>query len=93
MDNNNSKVCEVYQRMNDERFARDKERIKRLEDLTEKVSECNIQLSEITKSHNEKIAEHDKRLDEIEHRPGALWDKVISGVIAAAVAFLMGVIL
>ncbi len=85
--------CELMQKLYDERFTRDKERIEHIEDLTTKVSECNIKLSEMVKAHNDKLADHDKRLDDIENRPTALWDKVISGVIAAVVAFLMGVVL
>lgn len=86
-------VCDVYQKMNDERFARDKERLDKIEELTAKISECNIQLSEVVKAYNEKLIDHEKRLDEIEHQPKAWMDKIFSGVIAAIVSFVMGVVL
>ena len=77
----------------DERFARDKERIDKIDELLKKLSDCQIQLTEIEKTNQEKLADHEKRLDEIEHRPLGWVDKAISGIIAAAVAFLMGVVL
>ena len=86
-------VCDIYQKMNDERFARDKERLDKIEELTTKISECNIQLSEVVKAYNEKLIDHEKRLDEIEHQPKAWMDKIFSGVIAAIVSFVMGVVL
>ena len=83
--------------MNDElcaeRFARDRERLERLEGLTDTVSQCSIKLSEIARQNDEKLRQHEKRLEGLEDRPGNLWDKVAAGVIAAAAAFLMGVVL
>ena len=86
-------MCEAHRELNTERLARDKERLDKLEALTTKVSECSIRLSEMVEADHEKIADHDQRLTEIENRPRDWIDKVISGAIAAVVAFLMGVIL
>lgn len=86
-------LCAARRYTDEERFKRDKERIEKTEELLEKVSECQIQNSEILKNHDEKLADHEKRLDEIEHQPKAWMDKIISGIIAAAVAFLMGTVL
>ena len=86
-------VCQARQQVNAERSAREKERLEKTEELLGKVSECQIQLTEMMKNHDEKLADHEKRLDEIEHQPKVWWDKIISGIIAAAVAFLMGVML
>lgn len=76
----------------DERFARDKERIEKSEKLLEKLVECNIQLTDMAKNHEKTLGDHEKRLDEIEHRPRDWVDKAISGIIAAVVSFLMGVV-
>lgn len=86
-------LCAARRKMDDERFSRDKERIEKTEKLLDKLTECQIQNSEILKNHHEKIADHEKRLDEIEHQPKAWLDKIISGIIAAVVAFVMGVVL
>lgn len=85
----NDAVCAEHKSLCDERFARDKHDIDELKQLTRKVSECSIKLSEIAKQQTEKIKDHENRLDELERRPGSLWDKVVSGIIAAAVAYLM----
>jgi hypothetical protein len=89
----NDAACEERGKRYDERFDRDLRRIEKLEDLTAKISECNVKLSEIIKTNNEKLGDHEKRLDAIESRPTQWWDKVISGIIAAAVTVLMGVIM
>lgn len=86
-------VCAEHEKLCDERFARDKHDIDELKQLTRKVSECSIKLSGIAEQHNEKLKDHESRLDELERRPGNLWDKVIAGIIAAAVVFLMEVVL
>lgn len=89
----NENVCAEHEKLCDERFARDKHDIDELKQLTRKVSECSIKLSGIAEQHNEKLKDHESRLDELERRPGNLWDKVIAGIIAAVVAYVMGVVL
>ena len=87
----NENVCAEHEKLCDERFARDKERLNELEKFYRKLSECSIKLSSIADQHNEKLKDHENRLDELESRPTQWWDKVVAGVIAAAVAYLMGV--
>jgi len=89
----NDQYCAEHEKLCDERFARDKADIDELKKLTSKMSECSIKLSEIAKQHTEKLKDHEGRLDDLESRPGNLWDKVVAGVIAAAVAALMGLVL
>lgn len=89
----NEAVCAEHEKLCDERFARDKERIEKLEDLTGKIGECNIRLTGIAEQHDAKLKDHESRLDELERRPGNLWDKVISGIIAAVVAYVMAIVL
>ena len=84
---------EITQKLYDERFSRDKDRLDKLESLAEEVSKCSIRLTQMVESDHDKIEEHDKRLHEIEERPRDWVDKALSGVIAAIVAFLMGVLL
>lgn len=89
----NDQYCAEHEKLCDERFARDKERIDKLENLTGKIGECNIKLSALVEHHDDKLKDHEGRLDDLESRPGNLWDKVISGIIAAVVAFVMGALL
>lgn len=87
----NENECKVIRELYDERFERDKERIEKLETLTTKVSECCIKLNDMVEAHNEKILDHDKRIQQIEARPANWWDKVISGAISAIVALIVGI--
>lgn len=86
-------VCQARQQLQAERMNRDKERLDKTEELLAEVSRCAIKLTDITDAHEKKLAEHEKRLGEIEQRPRTWIDKVIAGVIAAAVTFIMGLIL
>lgn len=89
----NEAVCAEHKNLCDERFARDKHDIDDLKKLTQKMSECNIKLTGIAERHDEKLKDHESRLDELERRPVNLWDKVISGIIAAVVAYVMAIVL
>ena len=86
-------VCRARQQINAERMGRDKERLDKSEELLHKVSECQIEMASMVKAHEDKLANHEKRIDEIERRPANWLDKIIAGVISAVVAFLVGVVL
>ena len=85
-------VYEVRERLIDERFSRDKERIDRLEKLTEVVSKCNIQLSQMLANYNERLQDHEKRIDDIEHRPIAWQDKLWAAVTSSVVALIVSLL-
>ena len=85
-------VYEVRERLIDERFSRDKERIDRLEKLTEEVSKCNIQLSQMLANYNERLQDHEKRIDDIEHRPIAWQDKLWAAVTSSVVALIVSLL-
>ena len=92
-----SGLCAEHQKVIDERFARDKERIETLEDNQKRIELLTVQMGEILKNQNEAIKNHTSRLENLESRPGGLWDKVVSGMIAAVTgglaAALMGLII
>lgn len=84
----------------DERFARDKERIENHERHMDEqdaerreIKELTIRMCELLDKHDEKLSNHEKRLDTIEQKPVRRWDmvidKVINAVVAACVAWLM----
>ena len=83
MDNIAPEICAEHQKVIDERFARDKERIETLEDNQKRIELLTVQMGEILKNQNEAIKNHSSRLEHLESRPGGLWDKVVSGIIAA----------
>lgn len=93
-------MCAARRQLDDERFARDKSRLgkaearlDRLEDLMRVNSECNVKLTALIEKNAEKVDDHEERITEIEKKPGTYWDKVIAGIIGAAVAALMALVL
>lgn len=84
---------QIREKLYDERFARDKERIEeherhmREQDAERKeLRELTIEMSEMIKRHDERITEHGTRLTAIEQKPGRRWDMVIDKIITVIVA-------
>ena len=84
----------------DERFARDKERIESHEkhmDVQDRerqeIRELTLEIGAMVKRHDESIRDHSTRIKAIETKPGKRWDmvidKVINAIVAACVAWLM----
>jgi hypothetical protein len=91
---------QLREKLYDERFARDKERIERHEEHMKEqdaerkeLRELTIEMSEMIKRHDERILDHGARLKAIETKPGKRWDmvidKIVNAVVAACVAWLM----
>lgn len=86
-------------RLIDERFARDKERIENHEKHMDEqdaerrqIKELTIRMGELLDKHDEKIDNHEKRIEAIEQKPNKRWDviidKIITVIVAAFVAWL-----
>lgn len=93
-------LCAARRNTDDERFGRDKSRIekaeKRLDDmekLMREVTECNAKLTIMVENLQKSDANHEERITEIEKKPGTYWDKIVAGIIGAAVAALMALVL
>lgn len=93
-------MCAARRQLDDERFARDKSRLgkaearlDKLEDLMHEISECNVKLTALVEKNTGDVKDHEERITEIEKKPGTYWDKVIAGIIGAAVAALMALVL
>ena len=91
---------QLRDKLYDERLARDKERIehheehmKEQDDAIRKVQDLTIEMGEMIKRHDERIADQGERLKAIETKPTKRWDmvidKIINAVVAACVAWLM----
>lgn len=76
-------LCRERQRVQDERFARDKERIEDLEKICEKLNRLSIEMSELVKKHDEQLNWQAQRLDAIEQKPLHWWEKFTGAVITA----------
>lgn len=79
-------ICALRVKAFDERFTRDKERLEKIEELTQEISRCNIQLTEIIRIQGDTLRDHEERLHEIEQRPRQQWDTLTAAIIAASVS-------
>lgn len=75
--------CRERQRVQDERFARDKERIEDLEKICEKLNRLSIEMGELIKKHDEELNHQSRRLQVIEQKPLRWWEKFAGAVITA----------
>lgn len=96
-----SEFCSGGSRLCGERFARDKERIERLEEKGDAVASMLAgavgALERVTKRLDDTDAElldHEHRLREAEKRPAGWFDRIVGAVltaiVAAVVAWLIG---
>lgn len=76
-------LCRERQRIHDERFARDKERIEDLEQVCEKLNRLSIEMSELVKKHDEQLAAQAQRLEAVEAKPLRWWEKFTGAIITA----------
>ena len=93
-------LCAARRNTDDERFSRDKCRIEKVEEnisdmekLMYEVSECNAKLTIMVDNLRKSSEDHEKRITEIEKKPGTYWDKIVSGIIGAVVAAFMALVL
>ena len=82
-------LCRERMHNHDERFSRDKERLDDHEIRIKTTEEAVILLTSLQANITEETKETTARLGRLEHRPGALWDRVIGTVISALVAGLI----
>ena len=86
----------------DERFARDKERIESHEKHMDEqdaerreIKELTIRMGELLDKHDEKIVNHERRIEAMEQKPANRWnaavDKIVTILVAAAVSALFNV--
>ena len=92
-------LCEARRNTDDERFARDKsrlgkaeERLTDIEKVMRETSECNVKLTVMVEGLNKSNDNHERRITDIEKKPGTYWDKIVAGIIGAAVSALMALI-
>lgn len=93
---------QLRDKLYDERFARDKERIenheahmKEQDEAIRKVQDLTIEMGEMIKRHDERLADQGQRIKIIEQKPGRRWDliidKIITVLVAAAVSALFNI--
>lgn len=93
-------LCAARRHTDEERFGRDNTRLDKaesrlddMEKLLHQVSECNAKLTVMVESLKQVDEDHEDRISDLEKKPGAYWEKIVAGVIGAAVAAFMALVL
>lgn len=76
-----------------ERFERDEERIKKQEEMGEKLSAASITLTEILRRQTLDIDDHGSRLKNIEKKPANFLEKTGGFILAAVISVLINFIM
>lgn len=80
------------QKRMDERFARDKEELKEHDEKIDKLTELSTQMGEILKNQQTALANHDRRIAEIEAKPAKRWDIIVNTALQWVVVAILAAI-
>ena len=89
----NTDVCNERYRHFERELDNGKERMDKHSETLDRLDRLITEMATLNRTSSETLQKHEERIGSLENRPGALWDKVISGVIAAAVAAFMAYVL
>lgn len=76
----------------DERFRRDKERLKDHDATIKQLSEVSLRLGVLVEQHEQKIRSNDERIDELQQKPAKRWDLIVTTLITLGLGTLVGYI-
>lgn len=93
MDTVSKEYCAANHKVVDERFERDLERIRSMEELTRKLSDLTIEMQQMIKRHDEELKDQNSRISALEKRPSQLMDKLVNAVISLLVGGFGGVLI
>lgn len=84
----------------DEKFSNDRQHIKQHEEHMKEqdaeikdLRELTVEIAALTKQHETRLGNQEKRLTAIEKKPSKIMDAITSATISAIVAFIMGILL
>jgi hypothetical protein len=83
-------VCDERHKVEDERFARDKERLDGVEKAQQELINVSTKLTQMIEYQQEQVKDHNNRLSDIEKRPGSWLDTIKSAIIAAVIGIIAG---
>ena len=62
-------------------------------DTIDALKICSVKLTEMVEIHNQRLSDHESRLDNLEKRPSDIVSKIIDALISAVVAALVCIVL
>lgn len=89
MENVSESTCEARMKSHDERFDRDLDRIKKLEDSYDEMIKMSLKMGQLIEWHEKSIKENKDELEKykeklasLEDKPNARWEKFVSSIIS-----------
>lgn len=84
---------EISRELCNERSAQNQRRLDKHESTLDALMICSVKLTELVEIHNERLKDHETRLDSLESRPASVISRIIDALISAVVAGLVCLIL
>jgi hypothetical protein len=85
-------VCDERRKVEDERFARDKERLEALEKAQQELINVSTKLTQMLEYQQDQVKGHDTRISDIEKKPESWLDTIKSAIIAAVIGIIAGLL-
>lgn len=76
-----------------ERSKQTQKRLDKHSDTIDALKVCSVKLTEMVEIHNERLKDHETRLDSLENRPSSLLSKIADALISAIIATLVCIIM
>lgn len=96
MEENSEKLkirLEAIEKVYDDRFRRDMERLKTLEDIQREQTVLMTRQAEISGSIQKMIGDHEARLRTIEHRPARLIDRILTPLLSVLISAIVSAVI
>lgn len=86
-------MSEITKELCDERSKQARRRLDKHSDTIDALKVCSVKLTEMVEIHNERLKDHESRLDDLEKRPSSILNKMVDALISAVVATLVCMVL
>ncbi|MBR2296507.1 MAG: hypothetical protein IKA43_03765 [Clostridia bacterium] len=84
---------EISTELCNERSTQNQRRLDKHESTLDALMICSVKLTELVEIHNERLKDHETRLDSLESRPASVISRIVDALISAIVAGLVCLIL
>ena len=84
---------EISKELCNERSKQMSKQLDKHSDTIDALKSCSVKLTEMVEIHNQRLSDHESRLDNLEKRPSDIVSKIIDALISAVVAALVCIVL
>ena len=84
---------EISKELCNERSEQTRRRLDKHSDTIDALKVCSVKLTEMVEIHNQRLSDHESRLDSLERRLSDIVSKIVDALISAIVATLVCIFL